>query len=115
MTAARMPGRNSAALSSGAPAPPWTMIEGTRRPRPRGGEGVMGLTVAQVGRLAKPDGTRAAQRTDRALPPLRTARRAPRGGRGDAAPALHGGALLGPPAAGLRRSSRAAAAGRSRA
>jgi len=35
LTAARMPGRNSSASATAAPAPPWTMIEGTRRPRAR--------------------------------------------------------------------------------
>src|SRR5919198_931427 len=111
-TAARTPGRNSSACGSAAPAPPWTMIDGTRRPRARECDGAIVLTVAQSGRLAKPDGARAAQRADRTMPPLHAARRPPRVGRGGPPAALYGTALLGAPATGLRRSARAVAAGR---
>ncbi len=69
----------------------------------------MAITVAQSGRLAKPDAAGAAQRADRALPPLRAPRRAPRGGGRRAAASVRGPALLGPAAAGLRRPAGAAA------
>src|SRR5919198_1365416 len=100
------------AMPPTAAGPPWTMIDGTRRPHARECDGAIVLTVAQSGRLAKPDGARAAQRADRTMPPLHAARRPPRVGRGGAPAALYGTALLGASAAGLRRSARAVAAGR---
>src|SRR5207248_10736567 len=97
LTAARIPRRSSSASATTAPAPPWTMIEGTRRPCARAtSDGVMAITVAQFGRLAKPDAAGAAQRADRTLPPLRAPRRPPRGGGRPAAASVRRPALLGP-------------------
>src|SRR5215467_835202 len=103
-TAACTPARNSGAWDGSAPAPPWTMIVGT----------LVGtaFTVSQSRRIAKSSLDRAAERSNRRVPSMPAARETPRGGRGRSAQTLSRPALLGPPAAGLRRFARSPAARR---
>src|SRR5438094_36459 len=101
-TATRTPARSSSRPSTGsAPAPPWTMMDGTRGAGTRSRCGGMALTVSQSGRIAKR--SRAALSRDRAMSRLPPARRPSRSRRGVAAAPVCGPRLLGAAAAGLRR------------
>src|SRR5216117_3256582 len=104
--AARTPCRSSSGASDrSAPAPPWTMIVGTRVAGTRPVDDGIALTVSQSTRIAR--ATRPSERPHHPLPTLSPPRRAPQGGGGAAAPPLRRAALLGEAATGIRRPTRA--------
>ena len=87
--------RSSGAWEGSAPAPPWTMIAGTRVVGARPADGAIAFTVSQSRRIAKSSLDLALNARIVALPSLSASRRASRGGRGGAAATLSSASATG--------------------